>query len=328
MPQVTMVAAATTALPVPPDALEEAAMQWLWPETDVSEHTATVTTTEATSPFNVGMAAFNAPPGSTRGDDSDFDSDFDDADSTIGDAMPGALAPTRARCGSRCRGGAAKFKKPIAKKAKTGCTSERAKDIQLNRNKHSFDVSKLKNPKINPPVRIIGSTMRKITDPGRIVSYYDSESQRRRILDKIFKKHTTKDISNPLQTDAELIGAHCKVLAIRDGAPIGTNGDSSAMKYSAYVSKFVFLGGFALKSEFTMSKELRAKGIANKIGRAIVEANPLLKKSADGYAKIHMAGFRFYCDLLEKEKAGTINAAPPSAEQGEEVAEVAVEWEY
>jgi len=179
----------------------------------------------------------------------------------------------------------------------------------------------LKNPNKNPPVRIIGSEMRKITDAGRKRSHFDSDPQRDRIMRKAFTEFDADEISDPDQTDAKAISAHCRVLALRDGVPVGEKGDSSAMKYCGYVAKFVSATGFALKSEFVKANTLRAEGIAKRIGLDIKAAKPALKTPPEKYAQNHMAAFRLYCDLLEKERAGTINADPPPDmvdEEGEE----------
>lgn len=298
------------AAPVPaeePESTADDLLQWLQDPTDDPPENALA-----------GMAAFNAPPDAMQVDDDDDDSDYED--SVIGeqDPNPNALALASGGSGSRCSGKSSKPKKTIAKK---GPASERAKDIQLNRNKASFDTGNLKNPKKNPPVRITGSCMRKITDAGRKRSHFDSDPQRERILRKVFTEFDADEISDPDQLDASAISAHCRVLAIRDGVPVGAKGDSSAMKYCGYVAKFVSTTGFALKSEFVKGNQLRAEGIAKRIGLAIVAANPSLKTPAAKYAKNHMAGFRLYCALLEKEDAGTINADPPTdmvSDEGEE----------
>ena len=308
------------AAPVPVDASETTEydlMQWLENPTGDPPEGALA-----------GMAAFSEPPDAMQVDDSDSDSDSDYQDSVIGEDNPNpdALALSRSGRGSRCYGTSSKPNKTISKKttSKKGPASERAKDIKLNRDKASFDTSKLKNPKMNPPVRIAGSTMRRVTDAGRKRSHYDTDARRESILRKIFDKFDADEISDPDQFDASAISAHCRVLAIRDGLLFGEKGDSSAAKYCGYVAKFVSATGFALKSEFVKGNKLRAKGIAKKIGNDIVAANPALKTSAAKYAKNHMAGFRLYCKLLEKENAGTINADPPAGmvsdmgEEGEE----------
>ena len=198
---------------------------------------------------------------------------------------------------------AAKPKQTISKKSKD---SQRSKDIILNRDTYAFDLSKLKNPKKNPPVRIMGSTMRNINDPDHKTSRYDTDDQRERILATAFVALAAGDA-------ATAIKAHCKVLMIHDGWAIGENGDSSASKYCNYVSNFVRPGGFECKSDFNVSNRDRAEGIAKTIADEIVDANPSGKTNAKKHANNLMCGFDKYCELLEKEKVGTINADPPTS---------------
>ena len=230
--------------------------------------------------------------------------------------------PTTASSGKRKAGSIGMFEDSCAKLSKgieKGKDYKRSEDIIIVPRDSELAPTpgkEPKNPNKNPPVRIIGSKMRMVTGAGHGISQYDTDAHRMRILGKVFEKVTPEDIFNPLQSDPDAVSAHCKVLALRGGVPVGDRGDSSAMKYCGYVAQFM-RHGFVFKSEFVKSNNDRAECVALKAAKAYKAANPDTKLPADKYAKHYMCGFRLYCDLLEKERSGEINAQPPTLPSSE-----------